>query len=232
MAEMLIMNTRQKNAGLFMKRMMGRQQEIQERIASYCERVSVCVKRFEKTFTECADQLDRETVQHAYEEVHRAEGEADDIRRELENLMYSKAVFPESRGDILGLIETMDRVPNCAESVIRMILNQHIALPEGICEQLADLVSVCTGCALTMLEGVSQLFSNFVDASITVGKIDKLESEADRLEEKLVDWIFSSEIPDLQKILLRDLVDKIGGVADRSENVGDRIRIMVAKRSL
>ena len=85
---------------------------------------------------------------------------------------------------------------------------------------------------LTMLEGVSQLFNNFIDASITVGQIDKLESEADRIESDLTNRIFSSDMPDLQKILLRDLVDKIGGVADRSESVGDRIRIMVAKRSV
>ena len=109
---------------------------------------------------------------------------------------------------------------------------------------------VCTKCVLTMLEGVSQLFKNFIDASITVGKIDKLESgsrtelrrvcgendpeptQADRIEFDLTNRIFSSDMPDLQKILLRDLVDKIGGVADRSESVGDRIRIMVAKRSV
>jgi predicted phosphate transport protein (TIGR00153 family) len=146
--------------------------------------------------------------------------------------MYSRALFPESRGDILGLIESMDRVPNCAESAVRMILNQHISLPPEICDQITELVSVCTKCVLTMLEGVSQLFNNFIDASITVGQIDKLESEADRIESDLTNRIFSSDMPDLQKILLRDLVDKIGGVADRSESVGDRIRIMVAKRSV
>ena len=215
-----------------MNRVQSKQRAVQEQIASYCEQISLCVERFKTTFVECCTCFDRQKVQRSFESVHLAEGRADDIRRELENLMYSRALFPESRGDILGLIEAMDRVPNCAESAVRMILNQHISLPPEICDQITELVSVCTKCVLTMLEGVSQLFNNFIDASITVGKIDKLESEADRIEFDLTNRIFSSDMPDLQKILLRDLVDKIGGVADRSESVGDRIRIMVAKRSV
>ena len=215
-----------------MKRKKNRQREVQELIASYCEQVSVCLERFQATFEEARVKFDREAVQKRYESVHLAEGQADDIRRELENLMYSRAVFPESRGDILGLIETMDRVPNCAESAVRMIIKQHITLPPEICGKIVELVTVCTKCVMAMIEGVSQLFNNFIDASITVGKIDKLESEADRVESDLVEFVFSSDFSDLQKNLLRDLIDKIGGVADRAENVGDRIRIMVAKRSV
>lgn len=215
-----------------MKRTINKQREVETRIDAYCEQVSNSAKRFESTFVECCVDFDRDVIQRGYESVHLAEGQADDIRRELEHLMYSRAVFPESRGDILGLIETLDRVPNGAESAVRMMLIQHIAPPKEFCEQIVELVSICSKCVMTMLDGVSQLFSNFSDAAVTVGKIDQLESEADRVEEILIDRIFTSGVPDLDKILLRDLVEKIGGVADRSENVGDRIRIMVAKRNV
>ena len=215
-----------------MKKRQNRQREVQTRIESYCEQVSICIEYFQKTFEEACVDFNREAILSGYESAHLAEGRADDIRRELENLMYSRAVFPESRGDILGLVESMDRVPNSAESSMRMILTQHISLPEEICAEIVRLVRVCNRCVQAMIEGVEQLFRNFVDASNIVGKIDELESESDRIEESLVDHIFSSDVADLQKILLRDLVDKIASVADRAENVGDRIRIMVAKRSV
>ena len=198
----------------------------------YCEQVTICIEHFQNTFEEACTNFSREAIQRGYEKAHFAEGRADDIRRELENLMYSRAVFPESRGDILGLVESMDRVPNSAESAIRMILTQHISLPGEICGEVANLVRVCNRCVQAMILGVEHLFKNFVDASNIVGKIDELESESDRIEEELIDRIFSSNVSDLQKILLRDLVDKIASVADRAENVGDRIRIMVAKRSV
>ncbi|MEK0368345.1 MAG: DUF47 family protein, partial [Nitrosopumilus sp.] len=38
-------------------------------------------------------------------------------RREIEISLYEKALIPESRGDILGLLEAVDRIPNKAESV-------------------------------------------------------------------------------------------------------------------
>ena len=215
-----------------MKKRQSRQREVQTRIQSYCEQVMICIEHFQKTFEEACVDFSRETIQRGYERAHIAEGRADDIRRELENLMYSRAVFPESRGDIVGLVETIDRVPNSAESAIRMILTQHISLPKEICGEIASLVRVCSRCVQATIDGVAKLFRNFVDASNIIGKIDELESEADRIEEALIDRIFSSDVSDLQKILLRDLVDKIASVADRAENVGDRIRIMVAKRSV
>ena len=215
-----------------MKKKLNRQRDLQARIDSYCEQVAICLDAFQHTFADCSNGVDRESVKKGFDDVHLAEGKADDIRRELENLMYSRAVFPESRGDILGLIESIDRVPNNAESVVRMMLNQHIEIPPEACEQFTELVSLNYKCVSAMLEGVSQIFNNFIDAAITIGKIDKLESEADRIEAGIVDWIFCSDLGDLQKILLRDLVVKLGGIADRAESAGDRMRIMVAKRNI
>ena len=146
--------------------------------------------------------------------------------------MYSKAVFPESRGDILGLVEAIDRVPNQAESAVRMVITQYIELPKELCDGLLALVNVCASCVHAMIDGVDQLFENYIEASSTAGKIDELESEADHLEENLITWVFTHDLPDLQKLLLRDLISSISSVADRAENVGDRIRIMVAKRSI
>ena len=63
-------------------------------------------------------------------------------------------------------------------------------------------------------------------------KIGELESEADRIEMELIRRVFESSIDGYDKIRLRDLVDHLSGVADKAEDVGDRIRLMVAKRSV
>ena len=208
----------------------GKQQRVQGQLDEYNRKVIECLKIFRSAFAECS--IDRRRLEQGYRDVHKAEGEADDIRRTLEDMMYTESVFPESRGDILGLIEAMDRVPNSAEYAVRMVLIQHIDLPAELRTSISELVEVCCMSVVAMINGVEQLFSNYIDAMVTVGKIDLLESEADTIEEELIDRIFSSEIADLQKILLRDLVEHISNIADRAENVGDRIRLMVAKRSV
>ncbi|MBT3273374.1 MAG: DUF47 domain-containing protein [Spirochaetales bacterium] len=213
-------------------RKFGKQQKVQDRINQYNRQVLTCIDVFRDTFISCCSSFNREQLAINYELIHTAEREADDIRRDLEDMMYTEAVFPESRGDILGLVETMDKVPNQAESTVRMVLTQHITLPKNFCPQITELVNVCHKAAETMISGVENVFSNYIDATVTVGKIDLLESEADRIEEALIDEIFSGDLPDLLKILLRDLVEHISSVADRTENVADRIRLLVAKRSV
>ncbi len=213
-------------------RRIGKQQKIQTQIAMYNGHVMECVDVFKRTFEEFRANSERAQLEKGYFDAHKAEGKADDTRRGLENMMYTEAVFPESRGDILGLIETMDSVANHAESAIRRVLIQHIEIPEEYYSAIMNLVEVCHASVVTMIQGVEQLFGSFVDAAVTVGKIDSLESEADTIEENLIDRIFTGDESDLQKILLRDLVHHLSTIADRAEHVGDRIRLMVAKRSI
>ena len=54
--------------------------------------------------------------------------------------------------------------------------------------------------------------------------------EHDRFEAQLIRAIFRSDLADLDKILLRDLVYKVGAISDYAQTVGDRIRIIVVKR--
>jgi predicted phosphate transport protein (TIGR00153 family) len=213
---------------LFLKK----QKKVQEFIVHYNEQVLICMSEFEKAVTAYIEDPDRDALHEGYKRVHQAEGKADDIRRDIEVLMYSKALFPESRGDILGLIETMDRVPNQTESVVRMIHNQHIPLPKAFAPAILSMIEASCRCIKELINAVNSLFDNFMNATVYVGKIDELESEVDHIEEDLIDQIFSSREDGFVKILLRDMVRRIANITDRAENVGDRIRIIVAKRSI
>jgi hypothetical protein len=210
-----------------------RQREIQEQIGRYCDTALHCAETFKRAMQDYCRDADYAAAKRGYGEVHGAESLADDIRRDVEVLMYSKALFPESRGDILGLLETLDRVPNHAEKCVRMIYEERILIPDTFRPEIVALVDVAEKSVRATVECVRKLFDNYVDAASTVGKIDVLESEADQMESTLKEQIFAHrDIEGFHKILLRDLVASISGVADRAERVGDRIRIIVAKRGI
>lgn len=211
---------------------VSKQKKVESSLADYRQQVSTCLEIFEKAFLQYMENNDRSQLENNFLTIHKAESNADDIRREIEVMMYSKALFPESRGDILGLLETMDRVPNQAEDTVQVLLNQHITIPEIYHPQVIQLIDICRRCADAMLESSSKLFSDFTSATITIGKVDELESEADHLEESIIEQIFASDIEGYKKILLRDLIKQIATISDRAENVGDRIRIIVAKRGV
>ena len=210
----------------------SKQKKIQARISLYCKTVSDCVDVFKRSILQYCKDSDRDAVRESFHEVHKAESLADDIRREIEVMMYSKALFPESRGDILGLLETMDKVPNQAEACVQMIHEQRITIPEAFASRMQELTEVCSRCVQAMLDSVNKLFTDYTSATVAVGKIDELETEADHIESALKEGLFSSEMDGTDKILLRDLVKQVAGICDRAENVGDRIRIIVAKRGI
>jgi len=209
---------------------ISKQKKVESSLADYRQQVSTCVEIFERSFLEYMKNDNRKQLEKNFLAIHKAESIADDIRREIEVMMYSKALFPESRGDILGLLETMDRVPNQAEDTVQMLLNQHISIPETYHSQIIALIDICRRCAEAMLESSSKLFNDFTSATITIGKVDELESEADQIEESIIEQIFASDMEGYKKILLRDIVKQVATLSDRAENVGDRIRIIVAKR--
>lgn len=210
----------------------NKQKEIQSQISEYCASVLECMDAFQKAVKEYCSQADRNAAKASFARVHKAESKADDIRRAIEVMMYSKSLFPESRGDIMGLLETMDRVPNQAESAIRMIWNQYVTIPEKHASEILNLVDVCCRAAYAMVESAETLFSNFTNAAVAVGKIDELESEADKIEAALIEQVFSSHVDSIATIVFRDFIKCVAQISDRAENVGDRIRIIVAKRTI
>ncbi len=209
---------------------ISKQRKIESSLAEYREKVSTCLGIFERSFLQYLENSDRSLLEKNCVEIHKAESLADDIRREFEVLMYSKALFPESRGDILALLESMDRVPNQAESTVHMISNQQIHIPEQFHPQIIEMIGLCMRCINAMLSASEKLFSDFTTATVMIGKIDELESETDHMEGSIIKQIFAGDMDGFEKIMLRDTVKQIATVTDRAENVGDCIRIIVAKR--
>jgi uncharacterized protein len=211
----------------------NRQKQIEQLLNEYRQQVCLCVNRFEDAFCSyCETGWNGDRLKNHCIEIHAAESRADDIRREIEVLMYSKALFPESRGDMLGLIETIDRIPNQAQSVIRKVSNEHIKISEVLQFKTIQLVKTSCLCGNIAVEASEKLFTNYTIATTAIGKVDELESEADRLYSDLVKSVFDSNMDGIDKILLRDLFESIEAISDRAENVADRIRIIVAKRRI
>jgi predicted phosphate transport protein (TIGR00153 family) len=132
----------------------------------------------------------------------------------------------------MEVLELLDKIPNHAESCVRMVLTQHIIIPPEFGPDVMKLVGISQHAVTHILEATRTLFNDYTSATVSVGKVDELESDGDRCEATLIENLFSGTRDGFEKILLRDLFQHIGKIADRSENVGDRIRILVAKRRI
>jgi len=55
------------------------------------------------------------------EQTHKVESRADDLRDATNELMYSRALIPESREDIMALLEKVDEISDQADRVSKRI---------------------------------------------------------------------------------------------------------------
>ena len=210
----------------------GKQKHLEALLAEYQNEIRATVSEMIKTLEKCSGDYDSSFLKDSVRDVHLHERKADDIRREIEVLMYAKALFPESRGDILALVESIDRIANQSEKAVWMMQTHHLTIPPAFQPGILTLAKVSAEAASELLEASAKLFTNYKIAAEFLGKVDQLESEADRIEATLTEQVFLSDLEGVRKILMRDLIHNLAQVSDRAHNVADRIRIIIAKRSI
>ena len=215
-----------------MAKVFWRKSSVEQRIESYMEQVDECIEVFLKAIRLFLEEGRTVQFESLVDECHKKESSADDIRREIEMTLYGKALLPESRGDILGLLETFDRVPNAAETVLFMISCERIDMPEEFAADMLRLAETNVETYGFVRKGFDALMTNPKQTLYVVKEVEDSESRSDRQERNLVGRIFDSSYTYGHKMLLKELVFGIGDIADRAENIADRMGIVAIKRRI
>lgn len=208
----------------------GRKNNISRMVETYLQKVGKCISDFRSAITACLENGITQEFKVLIEKMHVSESLADDIRRELELTLYEKALIPESRGDILGLLESTDHVVTKAQSVLYQIETESLEIPEFLKEDISTLMHINADTFCHVMDAIRKLFEDIHSVRDLTREIDKEESASDRLERDIIRRIFSSDLDIGNKILLKELVIEIGEISDLSEVVGDRLNITAAKR--
>lgn len=208
-----------------------KEQSIIDKIKGYLDQVDTCRNHFRKCIEKLLLEPDDDENQAILEEVHRAESKADDLRRNIELQLYQRALIPESRGDVLGLLETMDAIPGMFQSLCYQFLLEKIVIPEQFRERYLHLVDVNLKSYDLVRQAVLGLFYKQEVKELT-DLVDAVESDSDRIERDLIRDIFSSKLDKADKILLKEIVINTGDISDQAEIVKDRLILAIVKRRI
>ena len=201
-----------------------------EMLEGYLEKVTECMEQARKTLFLYIDKGSCEEFDELVTKTHMAESCSDDLRREIEISLYEKALIPESRGDILGLLEAVDKIPNKAESVAFQIQTEALRIPDEFKPELRKIININFDIFKDIKRAISAVFKNIKEVRHITNEIDKKESNSDSMERNLIKKLFSSNIDIGEKILLKELIIEIGSISDRAEDTADRLNIMAVKR--
>jgi len=173
-------------------------------------------------------------------EVDKLETEADAILRGFMVCLQEGAFMPLIRKDIFQVISAVDKVANAAESTCDFCLSQRPHIFQEFKGAFEDIVQANVEIFPGLKAAVDILKlgtfgmagdedTSFYDIAKNIGIS---ESNIDDLEWKLTREIFSSDLPLANKIHLHELLNHITRISDLTEDVADRIQIMITREAL
>jgi len=165
-------------------------------------------------------------------QVNALESSADHLRRSIEIKLYSQTLIPESRGDVLGLLETLDSVMNLMEGALWAFSIETPEIPEPFRADYNTLTDMTVHCVDALTQSARAFFRNIEAVADHNHKVMYFEKEADKISTKLKRAVFESSLALPAKMQLRYFVEKIDDIADRAEDVADRLAIYTIKRTV
>ena len=164
--------------------------------------------------------------------VHNAEETADDIRREISEMLHTGAFLPIFREDVIKLVGMMDTIIGCAQQCCRFITIQRPDVPDELKESFREVTRKSVAILSPLQESVENLSKDFDVIAEKVNEVHRLESELDHSEWELSRRIFSTDLPLANKMHLRQLVDMILDISDITEDSAEVLEALVAKKQV
>jgi len=178
-------------------------------------------------------KANKESFTRKIEEITDTEHQGDALRRSVEEQLYVKTLIPESRGDVLELLESMDSLLDRFKGVLWQFEIEQPEISPGFNEDFKELVLCVVETVEAIVRSSRAFFVNVFSVSDHIHKVSYWETQSDKISTKLQKNIFKcQELRLSQKLQLRDLVRHVDKIADRAEDVADKLSIYIIKRSL
>ncbi len=156
------------------------------------------------------------------------------LRRRVVDTLYSEMLIPDFRGDVLRLLSHLYGLLDSLKNVFQEFLIEYVEVlnrRESISDA-KDLVTVVVQSVQAAVLGARAFFRNPEAVRDHINQIRVYEAEADGITLRLKTALFSSSRPLEQKLLGRDALAVIDGLADLAEEISDELSILAIKRAL
>jgi len=164
------------------------------------------------------------------ERIHVIESDSDALRREIEKQLYSNTLIPDSRGNVLNLIERVDELLSVYECSLWDLQIEKPQIPKEFHEKFIKLTRMVIKAADEVCLSSRAFFNSPHDVPAYNHKVMLYEKESDMISAELKTAIFSSDIDLSSKLHYREFVEKIDDIADKSEDIADRLAIYAIQR--
>jgi len=174
-----------------------------------------------------------EAFEKKLESIIETEHHGDALRRSLEEQLYTQTLIPESRGDVLSLLESMDSLLDRFKGAMWRFDIECPVIGDEFHEDFVELINSVVEAVEAIVRSSRAFFKDISAVADHMHKVSYWETESDKISTRLQRNIFrQKELRLSHRMQLRDFVRHIDKIADRAEDVADHLSIFVIKRSL
>lgn len=135
-----------------------------------------------------------EEFEQKLQDVNKMESEADHLRRAIETQLYTQTLIPDSRGDVLGLIENLDQLLNLFEGSLWAFSIERPDIPKEFHNDFEALTELAVQSVESLVLASRAFFHNIDAVGDHNHKVMFFEKEADKVSTKLKKAVFGSDL--------------------------------------
>lgn len=165
-------------------------------------------------------------------EIDLLEDYADDVRHQIIKQLLEGRMLLESSKSFASMIEHIDDVVNQCEDIVEEIYLQDMKISPKVASALCSINSI-TEKQLGLLEkivlAVCSKYS-IVEMQQDIKKIEEIETDVDGVEHQAIKELFASEVSLAEKLQQKEIIRKVGHIADIIEDLSDEVEIIMMTR--
>jgi|TARA_B110000263_G_scaffold143652_1_gene124634 predicted phosphate transport protein (TIGR00153 family) len=216
-----------KNTSLF-----GDTKKLEKEIDDFVDILSEVGLVFKSIIPTYLNYSANEKFEEMVDRVKEMESKADKITKEVEHTLYEETLIPDSRSDVLRLLEHLDEVIGLYQGNCYHFSIQKPNFPKEFHQDLIELTENVVNCVESLCLTVRSFFRDIQSVRDNAHKVTFYEKESDIKFSALARKIFDSELSLDKKMHLRYFVEKIDRICDQAEDIADEIQIYAIKRSI
>lgn len=166
------------------------------------------------------------------EQIRKLEMRGDTIRRDAESHLYTEKLIPQSRGDVLGMIEATDDIIDEIKKTVLLFSVEMPEIPVGFRQEYLELAQICIKAVDDVLAALRVFFKNPRNVPELLDTVYAGEKAADKQAGRIKRLAFLDEsLPLSHKMHLRYFTHHIDLIADKAEDLADRLAIAAIKQT-
>ena len=208
-----------------------KEKQVRKLILTHLNEVQECLMESRNVLEEYVSG-DLELACQRVNSVIEIESRADALERQIRDALLDGAFLPNIRSDVYRLVEAVDAIAGKGEHVARFIVDQLPEIPEEFEGELLEIFGQCLNCFLELRKALRDYFKpkgDIENLHLHVARVCEIETEVDKAESELSRKVFQSDLNLAEKIHFRQLLERVGNIADLSEDASDELEFAAMK---